>query len=226
MASRINQSTFDRLIVQRFGAWKVRYATGMAEPETDTERRAALQLLEVGDILVNESTDAKFGVLPETSLDGFIKAKEADVRDFAAVTKTPPQELLGEMVNLSAEALAAAEAGRTRKVSMKKLMFGESHEQALRLAAAVAGDAAGAADTSAEVVWKDLESRSLAQTADALGKVAQMLQVPVEILWRKLPGFTQQDIDEAKAIIDEQGSVSGAMQRLFADTDPSVELAA
>jgi hypothetical protein len=52
-----------------------------------------------------------------------------------------------------------------------------------------------------------MESRSLAQAADALGKLAQMLGVPVEILWEKIPGFTQQDVDNAKAARDQGGAM-------------------
>jgi hypothetical protein len=46
-----------------------------------------------------------------------------------------------------------------------------------------------------------MESRSLAQAADALGKLATMLGVPVELLWEKIPGFTEQDVDRAKTIL-------------------------
>jgi hypothetical protein len=47
---------------------------------------------------------------------------------------------------------------------------------------------------SAQVVWRDTEARSLAQTVDALGKLVQMLGVPPEVLWEKIPGVTQTDV--------------------------------
>lgn len=216
LASRIDQDTFDRLVVQRFGAWLVRYIAGMVKPETDEEASAEKLRLSVEDILVAEDSDTKFGTLPATPLDGYIKARDSDIRDLAVVTQTPPQDLLGQMVNLSAEALAAAEAGRTRKWEERKHGFGESWEQVLRLAAHLMGDTEGAGDFSAQVIWRDMESRSLAQVADAFGKLAQMLQVPPEILWEKIPGLTQQDVQRAKEIVQSGGGIEGLLRELGA----------
>lgn len=216
VAGRIDQTTFDRLVVQRFASWVVRTIAGMAKPEKPEEAAAEKLRLKVEDILVAEDPDTKFGSLPATQLDGFIKAVEEDIRSLAAVTQTPPHHLLGQMANLSAEALAAAEASLNRKVEERKHAFGEYWEQALRLAAAVAGDAEGARDTEAQVRWRDMESRSLAQTADALGKLAQMLAVPVEALWERIPGVTQQDVDRWKTLAEQGGSLEALMRELAA----------
>ncbi len=196
LASRIDQDIFDRLIVQRFGAHKVRWATGMEQPATDAETRAAKLRLQREDILVNESPDARFGVLAETSLDGYVKAYETDTRELATISKVPPHQLLGQMANLSAEALAAAESSFSRKVEARKMSFGESWEQVFRMASWIAGDEDGATAFDAQTRWRDLESRSLAQTADALGKLATMLNVPPRALWERIPGVTEQDLAE------------------------------
>jgi hypothetical protein len=218
--ARIDQDTFDRLVVQRFGSWRVRYATGMVEPETDEEKRAAAQLLQVGDILMNESPDAKFGTLDVTPLDGYIHAKESDIEELAAVSQTPSHQLTGKMVNLSAEALAAAEASLNRKVEERKKVFGESWEMVLRVAAHVAGDEAGARATAAEVRWRDMESRSLAQVADALGKMAQMLGVPPAALWERIPGVTQQDVERWQTMADEADTFGGLLAQLQGGVEP------
>jgi hypothetical protein len=206
--ARIDQTTFDRLVVQRFASWVVRTVAGMAKPDSEEEAAAKRLLLKIEDLLVAEDPDTKFGSLPATPLDGFISAAEADIRILAAVSQTPAHEMLGQMANLSAEALAAARASLTAKVEERRYTFGESHEQVLRLAAFVMKDQDGARDRSAQVRWRDTEIRSLAQAADALGKLAQMLGVPVELLWEKIPGFTQQDVDAAKAIRIEGDSFS------------------
>lgn len=220
VAARVDQTTFDRLVVQRFASWKVRTIAGMTAPETlegeTTEEylaRTKLRLM-MEDILVSDDVDTKFGTLDETPLDGFIKAAEFDIRTLAAVSQTPAHEMLGGMINLSAEALAAARASLSAKVDERRHMFGESHEKTMRLAAAVNGDEAGARDTSSQVRWKDTEIRSLAQASDALGKLAQMLGVPVQMLWEKIPGFTQQDVDRAKALAAEGGSLDALMREL------------
>lgn len=208
--NRLDQDTFDRLVVQRFGAWKVRTATGMLDPEnddslTEEEKASAAELqrlmLSIGDILTAESPDTEFGTLDETPLDGFLKAFEQDVETLGALADIPPSYLLAKMVEMSAEALAAAEAGLARKVMKRQASFGESWEQVMRLAAHIAGEEERAADFNVQVKWRQLEPRFLAQAADGLGKMAQMLDIPVEVLWERLPGWTQQDVERTKAIL-------------------------
>lgn len=210
---RIDQTAFDRLVVQRFSSFIVRTIAGMAKPEDADDARAASLLLRVSDLLVADDPDTKFGSLPATPLSGFIEAHEADVRTLAALAQTPAHEMLGQMANLSAEALAAAEASLTRKVEERKHTLGESHEQALRLASGLMGDLEGAADYSAQVRWRDMESRSLSQVADALGKMATMLGVPVQMLWEKIPGWTDQDVEEATRL-SQGGKIEALMQQL------------
>lgn len=174
--------------------------------------------LKVDDLLVAEDADTRFGSLPATPLDGFIKAYEADLTALAATSQTPAFELLGQMANMSAEALAAAKASQTAKADERKHQFGEAHERLIRLACHVAGDADGAADFRAQVRWADTSIRSLAQAVDALGKMAQMLGFPPELLWAKVPGFTQLDVDEAKARAAENAGPLEALMRDLAAT--------
>jgi hypothetical protein len=63
-------------------------------------------------------------------------------------------------------------------------------------------------------------SRSLAQAADALGKLAQMLGVPVEMLWEQIPGWTDQDVQRAKDLAKENGGMNALMNALTASTAP------
>lgn len=208
VASRIDQTTFDRLVVQRFGAWVIRTVSGMKKPDSATEAAAARLLLKLEDLLIAENADTKFGSIPATPLDGFIAAHDSDIRVLAAVSQTPAHEMLGSIANLSAEALAAARASLTARIDERKLPFGESHERTLRLGAFVMDDKTGAQDMAAQVRWRDTEIRSLSQAADALGKLATMLHVPVELLWEKVPGFTQQDVERAKEIVESGDSIS------------------
>lgn len=222
IAARIDQTVFDRLVVQRFASWVVRTIAGMAKPESDQEAAAEKLRLKVEDILVASDPDTKFGSLPATPLDGFIAAAEADIRELAAVSQTPAHEMLGQMANLSAEALAAARASLTAKVEERRYTFGESHEQTLRLASWVMDDIDAAKDRSAQVRWRDTEIRSLAQAADALGKLATMLGVPPEILLEKIPGFTQQDVERAVKIAKEGDSIMQLTSLLNQQADVSV----
>lgn len=224
VAGRIDQTTFDRLVVQRFAAYVVRTIAGMAVSEMaqqsgESEQQIAMRL-KVNDLLVSDDPDTKFGSLPASPLDGFNESKEQDVRDLAAVSQTAPHHLLGQMVNLSAEALAAAEAAANRKKVRTQQSLGESHEQRLRLAAHVMGDTAGASDIEAQVRWRDTESRSLAQAADAWGKLVTMLGFPAELVWEKIPGLTQQDIERAKSIVQEGGGIEALIRQLTESAQP------
>jgi hypothetical protein len=97
--------------------------------------------------------------------------------------------------------------------------LGEAAEQTLRLAAKAVGNTEAAADYSAQVVWKDTQSRSLAQVADAYGKIAQMLGYPVEMLWDKLPGFTAQDNEAARAKAAEGSMMDQLFQGMLESPD-------
>ena len=186
----------------------------MARPDDDDEARHLRMQLKVEDLLVAEDPDTKFGSLPATPLAPFIDAKDGDIRDLAAVTQTPPHHLLGQMANLSAEALAAAEASLNRKIIERKASFGESHESLLRLSARIVGDEEGWLDTSAQIHWRDMESRSLAQAADALGKLAQMLNVPYELLWEQIPGWSQTDVERARHLVEEEDGIQRLVEAM------------
>jgi len=213
VASRIDQDVFDRLVVQRFGSWKVRYATGLITPTSDDEQHKQEMALRLSDILVSDSTDTVFGTLDETPLDGHMQVPIYDVRMLAAVSQTPPTHLTGDLANISAEALAAIEAAYNRKVEQRKVTFGEAHEKAFRLSATIMpGNLEVSED--AQVRWRDMESRSMAQTADAFGKLAQTLQIPVEVLWDKLGFLTDQDRERARQLRQQGDAVDAIVNEL------------
>jgi hypothetical protein len=213
---KIDQTSFDRLVVQRFASWIVRTIAGMSVVEsaeaTGSTTDEVKMRLRVEDMLTAEDPDVKFGSLPATPLDGFIKAHDSDLSVLASVSQTPAFELLGQMANLSAEALAAAKSSQTAKSDERKHILGESHEQAIRLGCHVAGNDEAAADFSAQVRWADTSIRSLAQAVDAYGKMSQMLGYPAELLWSKIPGLTQQDVDEARDKAAEGGATDALLR--------------
>lgn len=196
VAARINKTDYDRMLTQHFASWKIRYATGMAKPDDADEAAATKMRLRQEDFLIAEDPDTKFGTLDATALDGFIAAHKSDVEALAAVSQTPTNALTGDMVNLSAEALASARAQLDQKVGERKVSAGQSHAQLLRLGAFIEGDVAAAADFLSRITWQDNSIRSIAQAVDALGKAAQMLQVPVRALWPMIPGVTKSDVDD------------------------------
>ena len=207
LQDQINFTTFGLLMAQQYAAFRQRWVTGMAIPEDEQGRPIEPMNVAVNRLLVAEDSDTKFGEFGQTDLGGYIDSRESTLKHLATVSQVPPHALLGQMANLSAEALAAAEAQQTRKIGERKTLFGESHEQTLRMAAWFAGDEEAAADTSAQVVWRDTEARSMAATVDALGKLTQLLGVPPAELWDRVPGVTMQDVDRWRAAAAEGDSL-------------------
>lgn len=225
LLGRIDQTTFDRLVVQRFASWIVRTIAGMS-PDATAEANGmsveqVLARLKVGDFLSSPDADTKFGSLPATPMSGFIDAKDADVRELASITQSPVHEVLGQLANLSADALAAARASQTANSDEIKHTTGESHEQLLRLAAWEAGDEEAAQDFTAQVRWKDTTIRSLAQAADALGKMAAQLGVPLEMLWERIPGFTDFDVERAKSLVLRDDEVMRTLREIMNAAEPT-----
>lgn len=192
---QINLTTFGLLVVQHFGAFPQKWIAGWTAEDEDDPEAAKVQVA-ANKILTFEDPDTKLGQFPAADISGYIDSRRDALRNLAAISQTPAHQLRGELVNLSAEALAAAEQSERRKITERQTMFGEAWEQTLALAAQIEGVDV---DPAAQVRWKDTEARAYAATVDALGKLAQMLQIPVEELWEKVPGVTQADVQRWKA---------------------------
>lgn len=205
---RIVDATFNMMMASKYGAFPQRWISGIdttkpledenGDPVTDANGDPVYPSIKayVDSIITAADPDTKFGQFAAADLRQYVEALEAHIRHLAAITQTPPHYLLGNLVNLSAEALAAAESGLMRKIQDRRDVLGEGYEQALRLAAAILGDDTAAADTSSQVHWQDVESRSLAQVADALVKLAQV-GVPMPMLLEMIPGWGRTDVERA-----------------------------
>ena len=178
---------------QWYAAFRQRWVVGWT-PSSPTEKvlSAASQMWTFDA----DPDEVKLGEFAETSLDGFLRSREATLKYGATLSETPVHELIGELVNLSAEALAAAEAGRDRKIDERKTGLGESHEQWSQNV----GDLMGVdVPDDLEVVWRDTSARAFGAIVDGLGKLAAQLGVPPEELWDRIPGATSQDVARWKA---------------------------
>lgn len=189
LQDQINITTFGLQVAQHYGAFRQRWIVGwLAETQEQKMRATASNLWTFED----DPTQVRLGEFGQTDLKGYLDSREATLRHLSTVSQTPAHELLGQLVNLSAEALAAAEASKRRAITEYQTVMGEAHEQALGLGGQLMG---ADVDPSAYVRWKDTEARSMAQMADALGKLVQMLGIPPEELWERVPGVSQQEIE-------------------------------
>ena len=182
---RINKTIADRMMTQEFAAFPQKWVTGMEIPVDENGQDIEPFDVAVNKILIAEENGAKFGQFAAADLTGYLKGKEADVHDIAAITSTPPHYLLGSMINLSAEALKAAEAGLIHKIYQRRRFLEEGLERTMRLAGFAASDA--------RIVWKSPEWRTEGELVDALVKMST-LGVPREVLWERW-GATPQEIE-------------------------------
>jgi hypothetical protein len=193
---RINTTIFNRLVATDYGAFRQIWATGvkLAREVAGDGGERMVRPYDVGAnrLLANENPEGRFGSFPESTLAGYLAAVEQDVNQLAAITQTPPHYLLGQMVNLSADAIKASEAGLVAKVRRRALHIGEAWETVMRTALHIQGNPA-AGDLAAEVIWADFETRSEGQRVDALVKM-RTLDVPLEVLWARW-GASPQEIE-------------------------------
>lgn len=196
--NRIDRTAFEQGLAQYFAAFKQRYLVGWMPK--DEEMQAQMRVSSTW-MIDEDASKVKIGQFEETDISRYIEARQTTIRDLAAIAQVPAQSLGAAAIsNVSAEGLASMERAKESKLSELQASLGESYEQLLRLCAFVAGDMAGASDFGAEVKWCDMSARSFAQTVDALGKVAAMLDVPVEALWEEIPGFTSEKIERIKQL--------------------------
>ncbi|MFI1521653.1 phage portal protein [Kitasatospora cineracea] len=212
---RLNQQTLSLLLNEHWGAHAIRWATGLApaerlDPETGDPIRDPetgepvydVPSLDPSTLLMAPNSDAKFGQLPAMPTGDLLASRRQTVEEIMGLADVPPHYLAGSnLVNLSADALAAAETSFKRFLSTLQDSLGESWESVFRLCAVAAGRGEIEQDES-QVEWAEKATRSLAQAADAMVKLMQQ-GVPLSVALRKVPGFSQADIDEAVKAAEE-----------------------
>ena len=222
LQDRLNQATFGTNVTADFGAFKVRWAAGLVPSYKhdedgnmilDSHGEPIPEPIEISQssLLLSDDPATKFGQLDATDLDGYIRQEEQAARNFTTISQFPPLASISNLANLSAEAWAAAEAQFIRWILSLQVSLGEAHEELLRTGALASGDSAGANSYGGEVRWRDMSTKTIAVQMDALGKAAQMLDVPRKGLWSMIPGVTNGQLDDWSKLHEQQ--VQDDMQR-------------
>lgn len=208
LQDQINVTTFGLMVAQHYGAFRQRAIIGwLAETEKEKLKAGASRLWTFED----SPSDISIWESSQTDLRGYIESREASLRHLATVSQTPVHELIGQFINLSAEALEAARASQSAAVDENRIMAGESHEQTLNLAGEMAGDMP---DPEATVVWRDTRVRSLTEAAVALGTLVRELGVPPRELWHRVPGVPQHEVERWESRADEGDAFADLEQLL------------
>lgn len=217
--ARIDETAFEMGIAQYYQAFKQRYVIGWI-PQSEQEFLKTSS----ADFWAFADPDVKVGQVDATDLVPYIKSKESALADMSAIGQIPASQLGAGAgaapKNVGSEAVASIDAGKDRKGSEIKTSFGESHELLLRTAALIDGDAAAASDTSSRLRWSDMTTTSPGAIVDALGKVQSMLGVPAEMLWKRIPGWTDQDQVQAEDLVRSGDSLDKLMVTLTKQSQP------
>lgn len=211
---RINFATFSQIVAMTWSGFPLRALIGDPILRDDDGNPLAPFDVAADSLVQIENPDGKLMQLPEANLENYGKTIDRYVQQLAAITKTPPHYLLGQLVNLSADAIRAAEAGLVSKVRRHQNRIGEAWEEVFRLSLIAAGQDVPASAQGAQIIWKDPESRSMAERADAAVKLKDIL--PWQALASKVLAATPQEI---QAWSEQRGA--DALSALIAQPAPA-----
>lgn len=177
---------------QKYNEWLAAEKPSAGDPVLDAQGQEIPLPLRVNHkrIVVADDSDTKIGQLDATDVRPLLAGLADRVKYFFSISQTPASYGVGEMANLSAEALNAAEIAKTRRDDYIKMVLAETYERNFNLAMELEGHPGRGNDESMEIVWRDTDPHSIGMIADAYGKMAEMLQVPVTVLWEDLPNMT------------------------------------
>lgn len=214
LQDQINFDTFNLMISTQFAAFRQRWMTGMSPVDEEGREQTPFRP-GIDRVWAAEDAAAKFGDFAETALAPYSSVREDGIRHMSTISQVPPYHLLGQIANLSAEALAAARDGLDRKIGELQSGLTDPWRNVYRLEALATGDKVGWNDLFGQVIWRDTSARAFSATIDGLTKIAQMLGVPEEELWARIPGVTADDVNNwrlAKQRADAQALVMQAVQ--------------
>jgi hypothetical protein len=190
---QINFDTFNLMISTQFAAFRQRWVTGMA-PVDESGNEATPFRPGIDRVWASDDATTKFGEFGETALMPYSNVREDGIRHMSTISQVPPYHLLGQVANMSAEALAAARDGLDRKIEELQASLTDPWRNVFRLTDLASGNKDGWNDLFGTIVWRDTSARAFGATIDGLTKIAQMLGVPAEELWARIPGATADDV--------------------------------
>ena len=197
----VNKYCLDMQVSSEFHAYPQRYATGWERAEDNegnelTDRQVELMMAATRMVRATDK-DTKFGEFASGDVQNYVAPIELYIDHLAATSQTPVYYLKGKMANLSADAMHAADQGLVDRVNSKILTYSDPWEEFMRTAFLAVNDQLRGHARSAEVIWADPESKSLAVVVNAAVQMRQSLNVPIEMAWEML-GWSPQKIRQAR----------------------------
>ena len=182
VADAVNKLATDMMVTSEYHATKRRWATGIEVPANPDNRvRLQAEVAAQWDNATKGKTwlagqGVTFGEFGEASLSNFTAAIELLTTQLAAISGLPPHFLgVGTKNPASADAIRSSEATLVERAREKHRAWGGALEQVMRLSIAardgVRLDALPPELSGMETIWRDPETPTEAQTADATIKL-------------------------------------------------------
>lgn len=168
---RLNQLIFNTDAVAEYGAFRQKWVTGIEVPRDPvTGLPVAPYSASLTSLFVAEKNDVTFGDFNPTDPTGYINLGREIAAHISRLSRVPITYFLSNISNLGGDALALLISGLVLKCQRRVTGYEPAFEGAIRLALRAQGDARASA-ANIEVKWADMETRSVAQGADAAVKL-------------------------------------------------------
>ncbi len=191
---RINSTTLQRLVTASMQAFRQRMLKGLPIKDENGQ--------EIDYTGVFAADPAALWQVPEgvevwesqmTDITPMLMANRDDVKDFAAVTRTPLPALIQDAANQSSANSDLVKSGHLSKCADRIAALSESWEEVQHLQFLWAGDEQRASRRDMEILWEPLDLPSMAERFDAASK-AEVAGVPLEYTYSNVLGMSPQEM--------------------------------
>lgn len=203
----LNQIGLGMAVAMQFAMHRQRWVAGLVVEEDEDGNAIAPFSAGADRLWVTENADAKFGDFAQTDISGHLRAYDDALKGLVNAAQLPAN-IYGDLINVSADALQLIQVAHQDRLDSIRTVVAEAWELLLRVAALVAGDLGSAADDSAEIRWRDTETRSLLTAAQGLSLLVEKLGVPAQGVWSLLPNVTDGQLQEWRRLAAESDSAA------------------
>jgi Phage portal protein, SPP1 Gp6-like len=198
LIDRINLLTFLGLVVAFWMGFPLRGVVGEKILYDDDGERIAPFDSNASGVFQFENSKAEIKEFKAADRGNLSILPELD--QLATVTKTARYyfPIEGGYTNISVDTIRASEGLQNAKIFKHKGTIGESDEEILRLCGLMS-DEQVILSPRAELKWRDHESHSMAERADAASKIASVEGIPWQFVAEKFLNCSQEEVAKLEA---------------------------
>ncbi len=167
----LNQTMFSLQAVAEYGAFRQKWVTGIEVPKDPVTGKPMEPFnAHIAGMFAAEDPGVRFGDFNSSDVTPHIEFAREIAAHMARLSRVPITYFLSNISNLGGDALALLISGLVLKCQRRVKGYEPGFEGAIRLALRSTGDPRADA-ANIEVKWADMETRSMAQSADAAVKL-------------------------------------------------------